>query len=82
MPRVSLSAAETRRKELSARIQYQMALRGYDNRRMAEMLGVSEKTFITRKLHAPEEFTVSEIWRMEKAFGCRISEPMKMEVGA
>lgn len=82
MPRVNLSAAEVRRKELSARIQYQMVLHGYDNRRMSKLIGVSEKTFITRKLHAPEEFTVSEIWSMEKVFGCRFSEPLKMEADA
>lgn len=81
MPKVVPNAAEIRRKELSARIQYQMVRSGYDNRRMAKMIGVSEKTFITKKLHEPDGFTVSEIWKMEKAFGCRLSEPLGAEAG-
>lgn len=81
MPKVKPSAAEIRRRELSARIQYQMARSGYDNRKMAKMIGISEKTFITKKLHEPDGFTISEIWNMEKAFGCKLSEPLGMEAG-
>ena len=79
MPRVTPIASEQRRRELSARIQYHMARKGYDNKKMAKLLGVSTKTFIDKKLHAPDEFSLSEIWIMEKAFGCKISEPLSMK---
>ncbi len=82
MPKVKPSAAEERRTELSARIQYQMARRGYNNKKMAQLLGISESTFTNKKLHAPDEFTMSDVWNMEKIFGCKLSDPLKMEVGA
>ena len=80
MPRIKLTASEERRKELSARIQYQMARKGYNNEKMAQLLGISKETFYKKKLHAPDEFSVAEIWQMEKVFGCPITEPLSMEV--
>lgn len=83
MPRIKpLSAAEEKRKELSARIQYFMALLNYNNKKMAELLGISERTFTERKLHSPDEFTVSELWKMERAFGCRLSDPLQRKESA
>lgn len=79
MPRVTPTASEQRRKELSARIQYHMARKGYDNEKMAKLLGISNRTFIKRKLHAPDEFSLLEIWMMEKAFGCKISDPLSLK---
>ena len=77
MPRIkSLSAAQERQKELSARIVDLMNRRDLKNVAMAKHLGVSEKTFIDRKLHRPEEFSIGDIWKMEKLFGCKISEPL------
>ena len=77
MPRIKpLSAAQERQKELSARIVDLMYRRNFKNVAMAEYLGVSEKTFIDRKLHRPEEFSMGDIWKMEKLFGCKISEPL------
>ena len=77
MPRVrALSAAQERQNELSARIVDLMNRRKLKNVAMAEYLGVSEKTFIDRKLHRPEEFSMGDIWKMEKLFGCKISEPL------
>lgn len=72
----ALSAAQERQKELSARIVDLMNRRELKNNAMAEYLGVSEKTFIDRKLHRPEEFSMGDIWKMEKLFGCKISEPL------
>lgn len=77
MPRIKpLSAAQERQNELSARIVDLMNRRKLKNNAMAEYLGVSEKTFIDRKLHRPEEFSMGDIWKMEKLFGCKISEPL------
>lgn len=77
MPKVKLTAAEERRNKLSARIQYYMVSLGYDNRKMAKLLGICERTFCYKKLHAPDDFSLAEIWMMEKTFGCSISEPIK-----
>lgn len=79
MPRVKPTASEKRRNELSARIRYHMSVRGYDNKTMAKHLGVSERTFTEKKIHCPDEFSVSEVWAMEKLFGCRLSEPISIE---
>lgn len=77
MPRIKpLSAAQERQKELSARIVDLMFRRNLNNISMAEYLGVSEKTFIDRKLHRPEQFSMDDIWKMEKLFGCKLSEPL------
>ena len=78
MPRVKPTASEERRKNLSARIQYHMAKLGYDNEKMASILGISERTFCSKKLHAPDTFSIAEMWQMEKVFGCSISEPIKL----
>lgn len=79
MPKVTQTTSEERRKELSARIQYHMARKGYDNKKMTKLLGLSEKTFIKRKLHSPDEFSLLEIWMMEKTFGCKISNPLSLQ---
>lgn len=77
MPRIKpLSAAQERQKELSARIIDLMYRRNLKNDAIAEHLGISEKTFIDRKLHRPEDFSIGDIWKMEKLFGCRISDPL------
>ena len=77
MPRIKpLSAAQERQKELSARIIDLMYRRNLKNDAIAEHLGISEKTFIDRKLHRPEDFSMGDIWKMEKLFGCRISDPL------
>jgi hypothetical protein len=77
MPRVKLTPSEERRRCLSARIQYQMARTGFNNAKVAKVLGICEKTFIDKKLHAPDLFSLSEIWKMEKLFGCMLSEPIR-----
>lgn len=78
MPRVKPTAAEERRKELSARIMYYMAVKGYNNKKMSQLLGISEKTFTTKKIHEPDEFSMAEIWQMEKIFGCSMSDPVRI----
>lgn len=79
MPRVKLgqpSAAEKRRMEVGYRIADLMNRSKIDNEKMANLLGVSKKTFIDKKLHHPEDFTMAEIWVMEKAFDCEITQPL------
>lgn len=77
MPRVkSLSSAQERQEELSARIVDLMNRRKLDNDAMAEYLGMCRRVFIKRKLHSPEEFSMNDIWKMEKLFGCRMSDPL------
>lgn len=72
----ALSAAQERQNELSARIVDLMNRRSLDNEAMAEYLGMCKRIFIKRKLHNPEEFSMEDIWNMEKLFGCKISEPL------
>ena len=77
MPRIKpLSAAQERRNELSARIVDLMNRRKLNNEAMAEYLGICEWTFVRKKLHYPETFTMDDIWKMEKLFGCKISDPL------
>ena len=79
MPRVNIgqpSLAEKRRQEVGYRVTDFMNRQNIDNHKMAKLLGVSVKTFINKKLHHPEDFTMEEIWIMENTFGCKISEPL------
>ena len=82
MPRIKpLSAAQERQKELSARIVDLMYRRNLNNETMAKHLGMCKKSFIDRKLHYPEQFTMRDIWNMEKIFGCKLSEPLSRKEG-
>ena len=77
MPRINpLLAAQERQKELSARIVDLMFRRNLDNEAVANYLGISKRTFTERKLHSPELFSMDDIWKMEKLFGCKLSEPL------
>ena len=82
VPRVkALSAAQERQNELSARIVDLMNRQKLDNEAMAEYLGMCKRVFIQRKLHNPEDFRMDDIWKMEKLFGCKISEPLTRKEG-
>lgn len=80
MPRVKPTEMEGRRQEITFRIEDLMRRYDYDNTYMAKILGISVKTFIGRKKHHPEEFSLKEIWLMEKAFRCKLSEPLERKV--
>lgn len=75
--KVGETPAEKRRKEVGYRIEDEMRRGNYDNDRMAAQLGTCVKTFIDKKKHRPEDFTLAEIWRMEALFGCKITEPLR-----
>lgn len=78
MPRIRPTPSENRRKKLTARIQYHMTRLGYDNKKMAKVLGVSEKTFYSKK-YSPDKFSLEDVWNMESAFGCKLSEPVSVD---
>ena len=76
MPKVvMMSEAERRNIEISARIEKLMRFNRMDRGKLAKVLNVSRST-VDNMMRAPGTFLLSEIWTMEKYFGCCITEPL------
>lgn len=79
MPRVKIGGtAQTKREDdLRYTIEDFMNRNNVSNSTMAKIIGCTEATFISKRKHRTGEFTISDIWKMEKYFGCSMTQPLR-----
>lgn len=78
MPKVKKTATEERNAEYRARLIYLMNVKEYDNAKLAKLLGISVSGLVAKKKNFGL-FRMEEIWAMEKAFHCPLSEPIRIQ---
>lgn len=76
MPRIQKTESEKQQIELRARLNYLMQKNSYNNEKLAKLLRISVSSLIRKKKDFGL-FSFAQIQIMEKAFQCKMSEPLQ-----